>query len=148
MFGWASSARPIGYLFGFTTTTIRHLRLIILAALVAALAVPSAASARWSMTEAFAEHQAIQTAYTIYGERIDSDVVAWCRPQFHFAPRPGKWHAWVCAWSGVSWPVRSRTAGGELLILGTRRYHASTYRVVRGFRWDAEPESCRPEICG
>ena len=105
---------------------------VIAAALVAgiaALALPSAASAEKYLSK----RQAESSAEHFVGDRYSSEyAVAYCRPQGHNqAERGYSYRRWVCGWAG------EYRCEGRLLITGSRGRGYYYGHVLRGQRCPA-----------
>jgi hypothetical protein len=104
-------------------------------AAVGALAVPSIASANYTITKAEAQRNARDAAEYLYGDAYGVQyayTAASCRPQYtKYNPRYA-YHRWVCGWAGPDW--ENDTASGRLRITG----HSNGtygYMVLAGIRW-------------
>jgi hypothetical protein len=92
-------------------------------ALIAALALPTAASASWYLSHADAVYGAEDTVDTVYSFTQIDDLQVSCRPYYATRERRGnRWHRWTCVWSGTD----NEFVGD---VGGKARYCGGTYRI-------------------
>jgi hypothetical protein len=102
---------------------------------VLVLALPAAASARWTMTQTYAQLAAEDMIETAYGAEDIPRVTCW--PQYHRRHwnRRLPHHRWSCPWTSRAVPIGGDVddvapARGHLLIVGSVD-HAYEWHTVR-----------------
>ena len=109
-------------------------RLLLLLPVIALLALPTAASASYTISKAEAQWHARDAARTLYGPSYGvtfNGTSSSCRPQGMRYDPSYNYHRWVCGWAG-------RDDDGEMafgLLRITGHSGGYGYLALRGIHW-------------